>query len=422
MGVLLSGLDSTPDRCTFRPIPQSAWLRIPLYLRRGSLSSPRLLRDSRHAGPGLFRHNRLTSHEGGLTEALTHVQSSVGLHSGHEGVDLPVARVTSNFTEVAVLTQVHQEGRIANAAIEAVLESRGVHPRMLRFSSATGRVHHELEHRRLSMKHIPFDLLEELTETLSDSEIAEKLGVARVTVTDKRKRLGIKSLFEKTGLKKRDNSLYLGGRPREITFDEDYFESITSKEQAYYLGLLLADGSVSKDLNHVEISLSDPDFVLLEGFKTSIKAHKANLQDKKVRGNQKPAKRLTLCSKKLAKSLINWGMTPARTYSWDLQREIPKKFLADFVRGYWDGDGSVGETFFSIAVCAPEFAKTLKGQLTALNEGVPPLERTFATKNMTLMYEFSIRSPQHKVVRDKLYEDPSPCLSRKYEEYLKHWC
>jgi hypothetical protein len=121
VGVLLSGLDSTPDRCTFRPIPQSAWLRIPLYLRRGSLNSPRLLRDSRRAGPGLFRHDGFARHESGLAETLAHVDGSVRLHRRHERVDLPIAGITSNFTEVAVLAQVQQEGWIANAAIEPVL-------------------------------------------------------------------------------------------------------------------------------------------------------------------------------------------------------------------------------------------------------------------------------------------------------------
>lgn len=272
------------------------------------------------------------------------------------------------------------------------------------------------------MKHIPFDLLEELSKTLSDTEIAKKLGVARVTVTDRRKKLGIKSFFEKTGLKKRNDDLYLGGRPREIELNENYFDEIDSNEKAYYLGLLLADGSVSKSLNHVEISLADPDWTLLHEFKESIEAHKALVKDRKTRGNQTPSKRLTLCSKTLVKSLVEWGMTPARTYSWDLQREIPEEFIPHFVRGYWDGDGSVGENFFSVAVCAPEFASTFKRYLTFLNEGVPPLERTFATKNMKLMYEFSIKSTQHKLVRDKLYENPSPCLPRKYNKYLKHWC
>jgi len=72
------------------------------------------------------RHDRLTSHEGGLAEALTHVDGSVGLHRGHQGVDLTIAGITSNFTEVAVLAQVHQEGRIANAAIETILVGRSV--------------------------------------------------------------------------------------------------------------------------------------------------------------------------------------------------------------------------------------------------------------------------------------------------------
>jgi hypothetical protein len=72
------------------------------------------------------RHDRFAGHKSSLAEALTHVQCSVRLHCGHKGVDLTVTGVTSHLTEVAVLTQVHQEGRIANAAIETVLVGRSV--------------------------------------------------------------------------------------------------------------------------------------------------------------------------------------------------------------------------------------------------------------------------------------------------------
>ena len=86
----------------------------------------------------MFRHNRLASNKGCLTETLTHVDSSVGLHRRHEGVNLTVARITSNLAEVAILTKVHKEGRIANAAIETVLVGQLCYPEgSLSFGSAS---------------------------------------------------------------------------------------------------------------------------------------------------------------------------------------------------------------------------------------------------------------------------------------------
>lgn len=53
-------------------------------------------------------------------------------------------------------------------------------------------------------------------------------------------------------------------RNKKYYFNENYFEDINSSDKAYFLGLLTADGNVSKAVN---ISLQKPDEYILEIFK-----------------------------------------------------------------------------------------------------------------------------------------------------------
>ena len=95
-----------------------AWLRIPLDWR-GSLNSPSLLQSSRHAGPMVFRHRRLSSYEAGLAISRTHASEEVGRgsHVRLHGVDHAGAGIASNLAEVRILTQVHHRGGVHDAAV-----------------------------------------------------------------------------------------------------------------------------------------------------------------------------------------------------------------------------------------------------------------------------------------------------------------
>ncbi|UYZ23301.1 LAGLIDADG family homing endonuclease [Mesobacillus jeotgali] len=61
---------------------------------------------------------------------------------------------------------------------------------------------------------------------------------------------------------------------RKFLLDENFFGKITTEEKAYWLGFILADGSVSKEnrRNCITLSLSRKDKEHLYKFKKSIKA------------------------------------------------------------------------------------------------------------------------------------------------------
>lgn len=57
---------------------------------------------------------------------------------------------------------------------------------------------------------------------------------------------------------------------RKLSIDQDYFFRIDSKDKAYFLGLLMADGCLSTSRYSVLISLKEDDKQILEIFKRHI--------------------------------------------------------------------------------------------------------------------------------------------------------
>ncbi len=71
---------------------------------------------------------------------------------------------------------------------------------------------------------------------------------------------------------KRRNLIKYSNASQHRLFNEDYFENITTEKQAYFLGLLAADGNVSEKRNTISLGLSEEDGLdLLEEFKKELK-------------------------------------------------------------------------------------------------------------------------------------------------------
>lgn len=134
-------------------------------------------------------------------------------------------------------------------------------------------------------------------------------------------------------------------------YREDYFTSITSHKQAYWLGLLYADGSVSKDKSTVYLKLKEEDSYLLEDFKTDLNLKKPLYYRKAglIKNTSYMGKgqyKLEICSNIFKQSLIKLGCTPDKSnmIRFPVSKQVPKEFLSSFIHGYFDGDGSIYES------------------------------------------------------------------------------
>lgn len=262
--------------------------------------------------------------------------------------------------------------------------------------------------------------LRKLSQELSDKEIGALIGHARVTVTAARRRHGIPSFSEVTGLKRRLGDAYYGGRPREITFDEGFFAELGGEPQAYFLGLLAADGCVHQCRTKIELSLSDPDQHILDDFLCVINGSGCRIARRNLK-DRKPAYRLTLCSKQMAADLITWGLTPGKTEGLELKRPIPPGLVPHFMRGLWDGDGSIGAKHFEIGIKSPLFAAQVARMIAAMG-GKKPNVRLRKTRLGRDFYVIVTASSYYADFRRRLYENATFALARKKEKYQEFWC
>jgi len=145
---------------------------------------------------------------------------------------------------------------------------------------------------------------------------------------------------------KREKSSY-----RKYKLDQNAFKSLETQGQAYWLGFLYADGNVGSKENSITLSLTDRESV--EDFKKFLKTDKPIYINRRSQGNPKwkDIYTLTVHSEILKNDLIKLGCVPDKTYKVNLPN-IDESLYRHFIRGVFDGDGSVwkssGKGHFSI--------------------------------------------------------------------------
>lgn len=120
---------------------------------------------------------------------------------------------------------------------------------------------------------------------------------------------------------------------RKYTLNEYFFDKWTS-EMAYVLGFWFADGYMRKEKSY-RIVFSSNDYELMQ-------------QIRRVLGSSHPLRRqihdktlqMIIHSKYMYKKLSKLGGLRNKSLIMDFP-DIPSKYLKDFIRGYFDGDGSV---------------------------------------------------------------------------------
>ena len=144
----------------------------------------------------------------------------------------------------------------------------------------------------------------------------------------------IKNLLHKHNIKSRG---YKNMYPR----DEFYFNKIDNKNKAYWLGFLYADGCVHSNNNEISINITDEDHIIK--FKNEIKAfnHKYSITNDKRYENAKTLYQFSIKDAQLHSDLIKWGCIPNNSLLLNKIPNIPRDYVSHFIRGYFDGDGSL---------------------------------------------------------------------------------
>jgi intein-encoded DNA endonuclease-like protein len=135
---------------------------------------------------------------------------------------------------------------------------------------------------------------------------------------------------------------------RKYSIDESFFEKIDTEEKAYLLGLLYADGYNNEKEGNVILTLQDKDVDLLN--KISIVMNNENNlrfiskeKQRKEGKNDRDCYQYSMYSKKISKDLANLGCIQSKTFKIEFpnDNQLPKHLTNHFIRGYFDGDGSI---------------------------------------------------------------------------------
>ncbi|TSD02985.1 MAG: hypothetical protein Athens071416_376 [Parcubacteria group bacterium Athens0714_16] len=213
-------------------------------------------------------------------------------------------------------------------------------------------------------------------------------------------------------------------------FNKDFFKKWTP-EMAYVLGFFMADGYMSvnsRGSEYFAIQITDKN--ILEKIKKIINSeHKISKRIRKP--TERPIFRLQIGSKEVCEDLRKLGVEELKTKTMRLP-DIPNKYLGDFIRGYFDGDGNVWVGFVNkyrktktfvihsaFTSCSKGFLIDLRNKLSGINFGEGSL---YKTKKNAYVLKYSVKSSTllYKLIYDNLKSDLF--LNRKkkvFEKYLK---
>lgn len=141
-------------------------------------------------------------------------------------------------------------------------------------------------------------------------------------------------------------------RSYEIGWNRNIFHTISTPEQAYWLGFILADGCLhlvnKNNFNgHFSIDIGAEDKDHLYKFASFIEADQDIIQTTvhSITGNE--LVHVQLCCADTQKDLYNLGIQPRKSGK---EKWIDTPFPADFIRGVYDGDGYIRENLHSIGL------------------------------------------------------------------------
>jgi predicted DNA-binding protein YlxM (UPF0122 family) len=199
--------------------------------------------------------------------------------------------------------------------------------------------------------------------------------------------------------------------------NENFFHN-WSKEMSYVLGLILADGNIDAETNQVKIKIKEG--YLLENVKKTLNSEHPIKYDKIT-----DMYSFGFCRKKMSNKLFELGVTSRKSLNVRFP-DVPDEFLSHFIRGVFDGDGSVffeprSKTYplrVSFISGSKEFITTLENTLHShaglRKRNIYKLHR----KNISYYIRYSHK--ESLKFFDYIYAgaDESLRLERKYQKFM----
>lgn len=121
-------------------------------------------------------------------------------------------------------------------------------------------------------------------------------------------------------------------RTGKYTINENFFDKWTP-QAAYIFGFFCSDGNVATSGTHCSLHIHKKDIELIKAIKKTMQS----THPIEITGNYL---HFRIYNKRIARRLIEFGCIPRKSLVLRFPK-LPEKYLKHFVRGYFDGDGSI---------------------------------------------------------------------------------
>lgn len=195
---------------------------------------------------------------------------------------------------------------------------------------------------------------------------------------------------------------------RKYNINQDYFKT-WSRNMAYVLGFWFADGCIYRG-QMFDITLNKKDKYILKKIAEELQ-YEGNLYDSVDRQSS----RINFSCVVIYNDIIKLGGTERKSLSLKFP-EVPKEYLPDFIRGYFDGDGCVmllkNNRLNTAFTCgSKEFLDDL---LKILREEVGVVGGSYDSSCMSLKFG---KKDSIKIGEYMYKNSPELFLERKYQKF-----
>lgn len=216
---------------------------------------------------------------------------------------------------------------------------------------------------------------------------------------------------------------------RIYNIDDNFFKN-QNEDMAYILGFIAADGNVAKKENCISIEVHEKDKNLLEIMRektNNTRPLKFYLHIHEDCANT-PAVKFQTWSAEWKKDLAIYNIVPEKTFILKPPTFLNKQYYGAFIKGYFDGDGSVYKAGNHIEVAISGVSKEMISwmrEILATQYGIIGIYDSYLTPNKKhLMYRVRYNSDYSLSLLYKLwYEDNSSnlYLPRKKEIFTTYF-
>lgn len=244
-------------------------------------------------------------------------------------------------------------------------------------------------------------------------DIAKKYGY-KTTYT-------IKQILKNNNISLRSNAenMVLHNKKKAKKKNIKYFDN-ESHNMAWLLGFLAADGCIYRNKNEIKIGLSSVDREILEKIKEEVEIENKILDYTTNKGFNVSELRWTCEEHK--KKLVEYGIIPNKTFCLGIPYKLNKKYWIDYIRGYFDGDGSInliqnGNALrWQICSATPEILEWIVNFLYE-EYNIPKVKIQYWQRKQTL-YAIQYSTNSTKAIYKIIYNG-ALCLKRKFTHYTE---